>query len=146
MQAENSDTVKVHYTGWKASNGEKFDSTEGKEPLGITLGQGETIKGFNDAIIGMKPGETKKVKIPKEDAYGERLKNLIAAVPREQFLGKIQPEVGKMLAVKAPHGGIMPAKIVELTETHVMIDLNKPLAGHDLVFEIKLVDIIKKGN
>ncbi|MFP4112667.1 MAG: peptidylprolyl isomerase, partial [Candidatus Woesearchaeota archaeon] len=127
-------------------NGEQFDSTFGKKPLQINLGKGEVIKGFESAIIGMKLGESKRIKIPKEEAYGERMPNLVTKVPREQLLGKIVPQVGKILAVKAPYGGIMPARITDVGETHITLDLNKPLAGHDLIFEIKLEEIVNKGD
>jgi peptidylprolyl isomerase len=142
-RAENGDTIVIHYTGWKLS-GEVFDTTKGKEPLGFSLGKGEVIPGLDREILGMELGENKKIRVPKELAYGEKIPNLVANVPRDQFLGKIVPEVGKVLAVKSPYGGIMPARIVDLTETHVIVDMNKPLAGEDLIFEITVVDIIKK--
>ena len=144
-EAENGDTVRVHYKGWKVS-GEQFDSTENKDPLQVNLGRGEVIPGFNDAILGMKIGESRKVRIPKELAYGEHMPNLVTNIPREQFLGKVVPQVGKLLAIKAPYGGIMPARVTDVSETHVTVDLNKPLAGHELIFEIKLVEIVRKGD
>nr|WP_201030053.1 FKBP-type peptidyl-prolyl cis-trans isomerase [Kosmotoga sp. DU53] len=78
-EAKKGDTVKVHYTG-RFEDGEIFDSSTGKEPLEFTIGKGEVIPGFEEAIIGMNTGESKTVKIPPEKAYGPRYDELVLTV------------------------------------------------------------------
>ncbi len=139
-QAEEGSTVKVHYTG-RLDNGEVFDSSEGKEPLEFELGSGSVIKGFEEAVHGMEVGEEKEVRIEKQNAYGDRNPDLVQQVPREQF-GDMEPEEGMVMAFRSPDvDQDIPAKIVEVGDEEVTIDMNPPLAGEDLNFEIELVDV-----
>jgi FKBP-type peptidyl-prolyl cis-trans isomerase 2 len=145
--AEVGDTVKMHYTCWKQITGEEYESTFKTEPYQFIVGQDRNIpRGVAEAVIDMQPGETKKIKVPRELAFGERhLQNV--TVPREQLLGKMVPEIGKTLLLKSRYGnGLMTAKIIEMNENFVVLDPNHPLAGHDLVYEIKLLEITRKGN
>jgi FKBP-type peptidyl-prolyl cis-trans isomerase 2 len=144
--AEKGDTIRIHYTGWKADTKEQFDTTYGKDPFTFMLGNNEVIIGLDKAIVGMELGDEKTINVPKELAYGERLDGFFVTIPRGDFLGKVKLEVGKMLAVKSPYGQIIPAKIIEINSDSVKLDMNKPLAGFDLIFKVKLVEILKKGN
>ena len=132
------DKVKIHYTG-TLSDGEIFDSSEGKDPLEFTIGNGEVISGFENGIKDMKLNEEKTITIKPEDAYGESIKELIRDIPRDKFPPKI--DVGGRLVLKSPEGQSVPAIIIGVKQDAVTIDLNHPLAGKDLTFKIKVVGV-----
>ena len=137
---KNGDTVKVHYTG-KFDTGEVFDSSEGADPLAFTVGAGEVIPGFDQALLGMQIGETKDVVIAPEQAYGNRVEELEQTIDRSQFnLTGVEPEVGMAIEMRTPQGDI-PLIITELTDTTVTLDANHPLAGESLHFSLTLVEI-----
>jgi peptidylprolyl isomerase len=139
-QVKNGDNVKVHYTG-KFDSGQVFDSSEGGEPLGFTVGLGQVIPGFDRALLGMSIGELKDVVIPALEAYGERIPELVQTVDRDQFsLGDMTPELGMAIEMQTPEGSI-PLVITELSETTVTLDANHPLAGEELHFTLTLVEI-----
>ena len=132
------DKVKVHYTG--TFNDETvFDSSEGKEPLEFTIGNGQVIAGFENAVKEMSLNQEKTFKIKQEEAYGEKLEQLIVKVPRDKFPPKI--EVEGRLILKGPDGQHIPAVVSEVNDDMVTIDLNHPLAGKDLTFKIKVVEV-----
>lgn len=146
---KNGDIIRVRYTGWKKANNEVFDSNDkpDAQPMEMIVGAKEFIAGFNEALIGMQVGETKTVDIPKIKAYGDRNPNLMACVPMNQlFSGGIIPKVGKILMLRNPLGGIMPGLVTEIRGNDVVIDMNPPMAGHDLVFRIKVEELVKKGS
>ena len=130
--------VKVHYTG-TLSDGTVFDSSEGKQPLEFTIGENQVIPGFENGIKEMKLNEEKTIKIEAKDAYGERDERMVVAVPRSKF----PPEIGAggHLLLKGPDGQRMPAKIREVNDNEVIIDMNHPLAGKELNFKIKIVGV-----
>ncbi len=133
--AKSGDTVRVHYTG-RLTDGTEFDTSIGGEPLEFTLGQGQTISGFEKAVIGMKVGESKTIAIPVDEAYGPRRDDLIVEVGRDKLPPDIIPEVGMQLQTSQ---GIIT--IIDVTETTIQLDANHPLAGQDLTFDIELVEI-----
>ncbi len=135
-----NDTVKVHYTG-KLGNGQIFDSSVDREPLEVTLGQGALIPGFEKGLIEMEVNEKKTINIAKEEAYGDVQKELFQRVNKEDLPEGIVPEVGMGLVAKNPDGSEQPLRIAEVNETDIVIDANHPLAGHDLTFELQLVEI-----
>ena len=136
---EAGNKVKVHYTG-TLDDGSEFDSSNGREPLEFVAGSGHVIKGFDDGVIGMKLNEDKKVHIKAEDAYGSRDAKLVQNIPNSVLGGK-KFEKGQMLTLKSPDGQIIRALVIELTKDGVMIDLNHPLAGKNLNFDIKVIGI-----
>ena len=138
--AKAGDAVQVHYTG-KLADGEVFDSSEGREPLGFSLGSGNVIQGFENAILGMQIGEAKDVVIPVNEAYGERHEQMIQTVPRDQMDLGVEPEVGMTVELHSESGEVIPLVISEVTETTVTVDGNHPLAGQELHFNIRLVEI-----
>jgi len=138
--AETGNTVKVHYTG-KLTDGTVFDTSVDREPLEVTLGQGQVIAGFEQAVIGMRVGETKTVTIPVDEAYGPRRDDLIFEVERDELPADLDPEVGMQLQMSQGDDSIQIVTITEVSETKVKIDSNHPLAGQDLIFEIELVEI-----
>jgi FKBP-type peptidyl-prolyl cis-trans isomerase 2 len=140
MTAKANDKVKVHYKG-TLSNGEVFDSSEGRDPLEFTLGTGQVIPGFDKGIEGMTVEESKTLNIPCAEAYGEVVKELIQEVPKNQLPQEINPEVGMQLMSSTPDGQQIPLTVTEVKEESIVVDANHPLAGKDLTFEITLVSI-----
>ncbi|MDF1614471.1 FKBP-type peptidyl-prolyl cis-trans isomerase [Desulfurivibrio dismutans] len=139
-QAKSGDSVKIHYTG-KLTDGTVFDSSDGREPLGFTIGNGEVIPGFEEAVSGMAVGESKNVTIPMDKAYGPRMDQLIIDVPRSQVPPDLNPEVDQSLQMSGPNGENVVVKVVDVSEESIKLDANPPLAGEDLNFDIELVEI-----
>ncbi len=130
--------VKVHYTG-TLNDGTVFDSSEGKEPLEFTIGESQVIKGFEDGIKEMKLNEERTINIKPEDAYGESQEQLVMSIPREKFPENV--EVNGKLVIKSPDGQSIPAFVKEVNKDSVVIDLNHPLAGKELTFKVKIVEV-----
>lgn len=139
-KVKEGDNVKVHYTG-TLKNGEIFDSSRNKEPLEFTMGQGQLIPGFERAVGNLKVGESTTVNIPSDEAYGEQREDLIISVPKNQLPADITPELGMQLQVNQENGQPVPVRIVEITDENLTLDANHPLAGEDLTFEIKLIEV-----
>ncbi|MBN2459086.1 peptidylprolyl isomerase [Candidatus Woesearchaeota archaeon] len=135
------DNVKVEYTG-SFDDGRVFDSSEKhKKPLPFQAGAKQVIPGFDNAVIGMKLGEEKTIKIQPEEAYGMPRPELVQKVPKEQLPKEQEPKVGMILLIGLPNGHQVPAKITGVTDKEVTIDLNHPLAGKVLNFKLKVVGI-----
>lgn len=140
-QAQAGDTVQVHYTG-TLPDGQLFDSSTGREPLSFLLGSGQVIKGFDDGVTGMAVGDKKTIHIPNEEAYGPLNEDMIVNFERSQIPADIPLEVGITLNMHQDgNGQVIPVIVKEVTETHVLLDANHPLAGQDLIFELELVGI-----
>lgn len=139
-EAKNGDTVRIHYTG-TLNDGSVFDSSEGEEPLEFTLGSGQVIPGFEQAVEGMQPGDKKEVKIASDDAYGARNDEWVLVVERENFPEHIEPEVGQQLELSQA-GQSFTVTVTDVTDDNVTLDANHPLAGQDLTFALELVEIV----
>jgi len=146
MALKEGDKVKVEYTG-TMDDGTVFDASEkhGK-PLEFEIGKNLVIPGFEKAIAGMKKGEEKEIKLSAEEAYGAPKPELLKQMPRSQLPQDQEPKLGMMLIVSMQNGTQVPAKITDVTDKDVTIDLNHPLAGKNLNFKLKLVDISEGGN
>jgi peptidylprolyl isomerase len=136
---QSGDTIAVDYTG-KLENGEVFDSSEGREPLTFTVGAGMLIKGFDQAVLGMEKGESKTVTIAPEDGYGARSEEAFVDIPRKHIPEDIPLEKGLELQLQDPNGQPVPARVAEITEESVSMDVNHFLAGETLVFDITIAD------
>ena len=140
-QVKEGDLVKVHYTG-KLVNGEQFDSSVGRgEPLEFTVGAGQMIKGFDDAMPGMAIGEKKTINIAPEDGYGHRSEEAIIEFPKENVPGDMVLEPGMPLTLSNQAGQPVPVIVVEVKDDIIILDANHFLAGQELVFDIELVEI-----
>jgi len=139
-EAQKDNIVKVHYTG-KLDNGQVFDSSKDREPLEFKIGEGKLIPGFEDGVIGMKLEQSKTIKIPFAEAYGEIKPELMIEVNNQQLPENLTPEVGMELVSKSQDGQEQIVTIAEIKEKSIVVDANHPLAGEDLTFEIELVDI-----
>lgn len=166
-QAKSGDTVTVHYTG-KLEDGTVFDSSKNKPaccgetscddasckegscegtPLKFTIGNKELIPGFEKAVIGMSPGDTATVTIPHTEAYGPVQEKLIFQVERTRIPENVKPKIGDILKFEKQDkdgkpAGVMALSVIGITDTHLTLDGNHPLAGKDLTFEIELVEIL----
>lgn len=169
-QAKNGDKVRVHYTG-TLDDGSIFDSSEdlagecgdgcedgcsedgcsdddcgcgghASGPMEFVIGQGNLIPKFEEAVIGLEPGQSVKVKIAAEDAYGPRAEEMIAVIERSEIPADVNPVEGDQMEVVLEDGTPMPVMVTEVTETTVTLDANHPLAGMDLTFDIRLVEIL----
>ncbi len=139
-QVTENNTVKVHYTG-KLSDGQVFDSSEGKEPIEFTLGNGQLIPGFEKVLMNMKLNEKKTITITKEEAYGDVIDTLKQEVKRSELPQDLKPEIGMGLVSKSADGQETNLRVVELKEESIIIDGNHPLAGKDLIFDREVVSI-----
>jgi peptidylprolyl isomerase len=139
-QVKAGDVVKVHYTG-KLVNGEQFDSSVGREPLEFTVGAGQMIKGFDDAMPGMNLGEKKTINIAPEDAYGPRSEEAIIEFPKENVPADMVLEPGMPLTLANQAGQPVPVIVVEVKDDVIILDANHFLAGQELIFDIELVEI-----
>lgn len=135
---ENGKVVSVHYVG-KFTDGEVFDSSEGREPLQFQVGSGQLIPGFESAIIGKVVGDKVTANIAPEEGYGLVREDLIVSVPLDKMPGDV--EVGQALEAQGDNGQSAQVFVKEVNEDSVVIDGNHPLAGKDLVFEIEVVEI-----
>ncbi len=140
-QAKTGDTVKVHYTG-TLENGTVFDSSLEREPLEFTIGQGQLIPDFEQAIVGMGIKENKTINVQSENAYGPHKAEMIAKVERGQIPPDLKPQVGDQLQMQQPDGQTIRVIVVEADEATITLDANHPLAGKDLSFALELVEII----
>ncbi|MCW3129649.1 MAG: peptidylprolyl isomerase [Methanophagales archaeon] len=140
-QAKPGDTVKVHYTG-KLEDGTVFDTSADRDPLQFTIGEGQIIPGFEQAVVGMNPGESKTIKVLTNDAYGPHREDMVLVVDRNQLPVDLIPEVGQQLQSRQPDGQIIVVTVIAVSESTVTVDANHPLAGKDLTFDIQLVEIV----
>jgi len=140
-KAKNGDTVKVSYTG-KLEDGTVFDSSESREPLKFTIGEGNVIPGFEEAVVGMSPGDSKTEKIPADQAFGPYREELVVEIDRERIPEGVDPKVGKRLQVHKTDGGRIDVVVTGITESKLTLDANHPLARNDLVFDIQLLEIL----
>ena len=146
-QATNGSVVRINYTG-KLTNGTVFDTSkvDGREPLSFRLGQNQVLPKLESEIIGMSVGEKKTVAVDANDAYGPHQKQAIQKIPRTEIPDGVDLTVGNNLQATGHDGEIVPLRVLAANEETVTLDANHPLAGHDLTFEIELIEIVKKGN
>ncbi len=168
-QAKTGDRVKVHYTG-TLEDGSIFDTSEGfieqsagtagddscgcgsdkgccgdsqpTGPIEFVIGEGNLIPKFEAAVIGLAVGQSVIVTIPADDAYGQRAEEMVAVIERSEIPAEINPEPGQQMEVIMQDGSPMPVLVTDVTETAITLDANHPLAGCDLTFDIRLVEIL----
>lgn len=135
------DKIKVDYTGTLEDGTVFDDSKKHGQPLAFQVGEGQLIKGFDEAVVGMEPGQEKEITLKQAEAYGEPNPEMMKVVPRDQLPKEQEPKEGMMLMIGLPTGQQMPAKIAKVEDGNVTIDLNHPLAGKTLKFKIKVIEI-----
>jgi FKBP-type peptidyl-prolyl cis-trans isomerase 2 len=143
MAIEKGKKVKIEYEG-SLDNGQVFDSSEKHgQPLEFVIGEGKVIPGFEKAVVEMNKGEEKTIKIECKDAYGEKRPELMKRIPKEQLPEEARDKVkaGMVLGMNTPQGQQVPVKVVEVGDNDITLDLNHPLAGQNLNFKIKVIDV-----
>ncbi|MEI9943214.1 MAG: peptidylprolyl isomerase [Chitinophagaceae bacterium] len=143
QQVKSGDKIKVHYHG-KLTNGETFDSSNGREPLEFEVGSGMVIKGFDDGVTGMSVGEKKTINIPFVEAYGPRNPEMLIEMPKDRFPADMELEEGMPLMMSNGGGQNFQVVVTAIKDDVVMLDANHPLAGKDLIFDLELVEIVNK--
>lgn len=133
------DKVAVHYVG--RTEGIIFDSSRESAPIEFKVGSHEVIRGFEDAVIGMSPGQKKTIKIPPEQSYGEHVDKMVVAVPRQTIRIDAELKPGQRLEMTLPDGSRRVLTIVKVEGDAITIDLNHPLAGKTLEFEIEIMAV-----
>lgn len=163
--AKTGDKVRVHYTG-TLEDGSVFDTSEGNndhscgcsskndadkgcggdnhanDPMEFIIGAGQLIPKFEAAVIGLEPGQSVTVSISADDAYGQRAEEMVAVIERSEIPPDMNPEPGHQMEVILEDGSPFPVLVTEVTDTTITLDGNHPLAGRDLTFAIRLVDIL----
>ncbi|MDQ2695978.1 MAG: peptidylprolyl isomerase [Pseudomonadota bacterium] len=142
-EAKAGDTVKVHYTG-RLEDGTPFDSSRDREPLEFTLGSGQIIPGFEQAVVGMSEGDSKTVSIDSDQAYGPRIEQAVQDMPKAMLPEEIRDQlrVGMQLQATNAEGRPMVLTVAGVGDETVTLDANHPLAGQTLVFDLELVEIV----
>jgi peptidylprolyl isomerase len=130
--------VKVHYTG-RLTDGEVFDSSEGREPIEFEVGTSQVIKGFEDAVLGLNVGDKATVTIQPENGYGMVREDLIISVEKDQVPENV--EVGVQLQGLGQNGQPFNVTVKEINDDSVKLDANHPLAGKVMEFEINVVEV-----
>ena len=138
-KAESGQKVRVHYSG-KLDDGTEFDSSESDGPMELTIGEGAALPAFEQALIGMAPGDTKTVHVPAEEAHGVHFPDMIRTVDRSAVPGSDDLTVGTRISATLMGGVRAYLRILEISDDKVTVDLNHPLAGKDLTYEITLVE------
>lgn len=139
-KVESGKFVTVNYKGTLES-GEVFDSSESGQPMEVKVGSGQVIQGFENALMGMALNEEKSFTLEPDEAYGHRDENQLHTFSRQEVPPEMNPQVGDVIGLQTPDGQQIPAKIAETDEEKVVVDLNHPLAGEKLNFEIQVVGI-----
>ena len=135
------DNVRVHYTG-TLDDGTEFERSAEGEPIKITIGSGQFFPELESALVGMAVGDTKKVTLEPENAYGAYNPQLTKNVGRDSIPAEIKLEIGTILEEKNENGDLAPLKVVEISDENVTFDTNHPLADKALTFELTLVEFI----
>jgi peptidylprolyl isomerase len=138
--AKVGDTVLVDYT-LTLADGTVYQTSVGKQPLEFVLGESTMLDAFEEAIVGMKAGESKTITIPSADAYGEYREDLLITIKRNQIQGGENIEVGDYLSMTDAGGHTSQFIVINVSDTNVTVDANSPLAGEDLTFKIDLLKI-----
>jgi FKBP-type peptidyl-prolyl cis-trans isomerase SlyD len=141
QEVQNNTVVTFNYTLKDKETGEVIDASQFHgEPLTVLIGKGEIIPGLEKQMIGMKVGENKTIEVPASEAYGEKDESLIQKAPREYFQG-VELQKGMPLQAQTPEGQIINMVVVDFDDNEVVVDMNHPLAGKDLVFDIEVVNV-----
>jgi peptidylprolyl isomerase len=140
QSAKTGDKVTVHYTG-KLTDGTQFDTSRPDSPIEFTIGESMVISGFEQAVIGMSPGDTKTTTIPQAEGYGPHREEMILTVDRANIPANIDLELGQQLGLQYENNQSLTVTVTNISEDAVTLDGNHPLAGQDLVFDIHLVEI-----
>jgi peptidylprolyl isomerase len=140
-QAQNGAIIKIHYTG-KLEDGGVFCSSSNEGPMQFKPGEGRVVPGFEEAVVGMSPCGSKSITIPPEKGFGPHHDQMVQVIDRKQLPPDLKLEVGRQLEVRRSNGQTMLVTVTDISDATVTLDSNHPLAGKDLTFDIKLIEIV----
>lgn len=135
------DTVKLHYKA-KTEDLVIFDSATQMDPLVFTIGDGQILPAFENALVGMKEGDKKTINLLSDDAFGSYSEELITTVDKNQLPPNLEVEKNQQLQIQQPDGQVILVKVVDITDNSITFDANHPLAGKDITFDIQLLAIV----
>ena len=139
-EVTNGNTVELHYVG-TLDDGTEFDSSRARnEPMTVIVGAGQLIAGFNDALVGMSEGETKTFTLSPEEAYGPRFDDRTTTLSRTLFPEDFVFETNMQIPLQGPHGPII-STLLEAGDQEITLDLNHPMAGKTLTFEVEVLNV-----
>ena len=140
MPIKRGDTVKFHFTS-KLENGKIIESTKRKKPVKTKIGSQDLLPGLEKAIIGLEKGSKKKVKVPPSKGFGKRDKKLIQKVDKSIFKKGAKLCKNVTVEIQFEDGNKRRALVQEVKKDYLVVDLNHPLAGHTITFDIEIVDV-----
>ncbi len=140
MSISKGDEVKIHYIA-KLKNGEIVETTRGKEPFSAKIGSKNLILGLEEALIGLKKGDKKKITVPPNKGFGERKENLLQEIPKSQIEEGKKVSVDEVIELRYEDGNRQFVTINEVKEDSIVLDLNHPLSGEVLIFDVEVIDI-----
>jgi peptidylprolyl isomerase len=148
--ARPGDRVRIDYVGRLEESTGAMTETDGDDallcadtgPVELLIGAEEILPGLERALVGMVAGETRTVKIPAEDGYGQRDEAMVVSLARRDLPSELNPLPGQMLEVTDDDGDVFPVRVAAMTSETLIIDANHPLAGKDMVFELRLLEIL----
>jgi len=132
--------VKIHYTG-TFDDGEIFDSSRDAEPLEFEVGTGQVIPGFDNAVVGMKVGETKQVRLLETEAYGPYNQDMVFDADPDQFEDGLIPEVGQQFQTQLEDETPLLLTVMSVKDGKIVLDANHPMAGKTLNFDLEVIEI-----
>ena len=138
-EAKEGDKVTIHFKG-KTAEGDEFASSEGADPITFSIGSNELMPALEQAVVGMKTGDSKSVELTPEDGFGDPKEDLIIKVERTQFPEDLELAPGVQLQMQQPDGNTALVFVLEVGEAEVTLDANHPLAGQTVIFDIELVE------
>lgn len=138
VMIKSGDSITLEYTG-KFKNGLVFDTTKEKGPLSIIMGEGKIIKPLEEALMGMKEGDEKTVNVSAKEGYGKIKDKLQISVPLDKL--KIVPKIGNIVTLESKEGVKQKGIVISVDKEKARLDFNHPLAGKDLIFDLKVISI-----
>jgi FKBP-type peptidyl-prolyl cis-trans isomerase 2 len=146
QKIKTGDTITVHYTG-TLEDGSEFDTSRERGPLQFTVGAGELIAGFEQAVVGMIEGDEKSVVVGPDLAYGERTDDMLQVIPLDDLPDDIELQIGLQLhAEDEDEEEVIVLTVVEFDDEEVTLDANHLLAGQTLTFDIEVLSIDEDAN
>ena len=145
MSVANNTVASVNYTGMY-DNGEVFDTSDGKDPLKFTVGKGQMIRGFEEELIGAKPGETREFTLTPERAYGERNEEAVQTVKRSVLGEGAELKIGLSSYAQLQDGSMTMFTITAIDGDDVTLDFNHIMAGKTLTFTVTVTDVSEVDN
>ncbi len=134
-------TVTLHLS-LTLEDGTVAESTFDDEPLTFILGDGTLVEGLELGLYGLRPGDTQRLSLFPEQAFGLRDPEKVHRLPRADFPAEMALEPGCIIGFDTPEGEELPGMIVSTDDTSVEVDFNHPLAGRVLIFDVEIIDVV----